>query len=61
MTRLSGVLDLLWYARYAYRFERAFARHWYRSALACGAPPDTPMVTQAWAYGPYPRKRLRSC
>jgi glycosyltransferase involved in cell wall biosynthesis len=44
---------------YFARGELAFARQWYASALACGAPPETPMVVQAWAYGPYPRKRLR--
>jgi tetratricopeptide (TPR) repeat protein len=44
---------------YFARGELGFARQWYRSALACGAPPETPMVVQAWAYGPYPRKRLR--
>jgi hypothetical protein len=26
---------------------------------ARSAPPVTPMVVQAWAYGAYPRKRLR--
>ncbi|HEY0189788.1 MAG TPA: glycosyltransferase [Kofleriaceae bacterium] len=45
---------------YFARGELDFARQWYRSALACGAPPETPMVTQAWAYGAYPRRRLRS-
>ena len=45
---------------YFARGQLAFARQWYRSALACGVPPETPMVTQSWAYGPYPRKRLRS-
>jgi len=37
----------------------AHAGQWYRSALCCGSPPDTPMAVQLWAYGTYPRKRLR--
>lgn len=44
---------------YFARGQLAQARQWYRSALVCGAPPVTPMVVQAWAYGAYPRKRLR--
>jgi glycosyltransferase involved in cell wall biosynthesis len=44
---------------YFARGQLEFARQWYRSALACGAPPETPMVVQTWAYGGYPRKRLR--
>ncbi|MBK7539377.1 MAG: glycosyltransferase [Myxococcales bacterium] len=39
--------------------QLAPARQWYRSALVCGEPPPTPMAVQTWAYGPYPRKRLR--
>lgn len=35
------------------------AQQWYRSALTCEDPPDTPMAVQRWAYGAYPRKRLR--
>ena len=44
---------------YFARGELTFARQWYRSALACGAPPETPMVVHRWAYGPYPTKRLQ--
>ena len=44
---------------YFARGELAFARQWYRSALACGEPPDTPMLVQPWAYAAYPKKRLR--
>ena len=44
---------------YFARGQLAFARQWYRSAVACGAPPETPMVVQPWAYSSYPRKRLR--
>lgn len=45
---------------YFARGQLEFARQWYRSALACGAPPDTPMAVQAWAYQVYPKKRLRA-
>ena len=38
--------------------QLTLARQWYRSALVCGTPPDTPMVVQAWAYAAYPTKRL---
>lgn len=44
---------------YFARGEPALAQQWYRSALVCGEPPPTPMAVQRWAYGPYPRKRLR--
>ena len=44
---------------YFARGQLAFARQWYRSALACGTPPETAMAVQAWAYGPYPKRRLR--
>lgn len=38
----------------------SFARQWFRSALACQAPPkDAPLFTDSWLYGPYPRRRLR--
>jgi glycosyltransferase involved in cell wall biosynthesis len=41
-------------------FERA--RQWYKSALACGAPPaDSPIFVMAIAYGRYPRAKVRAC
>ncbi|MBC7975220.1 MAG: tetratricopeptide repeat protein [Myxococcales bacterium] len=44
---------------YFARGELDFARQWYRSALTCGTPPETPMVVQTWAYGAYPAQRLK--
>jgi glycosyltransferase involved in cell wall biosynthesis len=44
---------------YFARGQLAFARQWYRSALACGTPPETAMAVQTWAYGAYPKHRLR--
>jgi glycosyltransferase involved in cell wall biosynthesis len=44
---------------YFARGQLEFARQWYRSALACGTPPETAMAVQAWAYDTYPKRRLR--
>lgn len=44
---------------YFARGQLEFARQWYRSALACETPPETPMAVQEWAYGAYPKRRLR--
>ncbi|HEU4407504.1 MAG TPA: glycosyltransferase [Polyangiaceae bacterium] len=42
--------------------EYEFARQWYKSALACGAPPaDSPMFVMAVAYDRYPRAKIRAC
>lgn len=38
------------------------ARDWFRSAIACGAPPpDAVLFIDRRHYGAYPRKRLRLC
>jgi glycosyltransferase involved in cell wall biosynthesis len=40
----------------------AFAVHWYRSALACGAPPPgSPTLIITEAYSSYPRAQLAEC
>ena len=40
----------------------AFARQWYRSALACGAPPaDAVLFVELSKYGDYPRAGIAIC
>jgi len=47
---------------YTARAEPAFARQWYRSALACAAPPaDATGFIDLAAYDEYPKRRLRLC
>jgi glycosyltransferase involved in cell wall biosynthesis len=47
---------------YAALDKLEFARHWYRSALACKAPPaDATLFVDLSAYDQYPKERLRFC